>query len=183
MMLSEEERQTYIGVFEYQKRQAEVVPIDANMRTLVFTLNRLPGIATEACCGGHEHPIDHTQRPAGEWFVTFQAYQLDERGWYDLEIIRYAMDAFKGKVTLEFAAPTSSFSLTGKEVKPDAFATAVFRERQRRLHPRPRDEVDAAADAAMNDINDLFSRDPDRTRAVLARFAARRAAREAQDQR
>jgi len=47
--------------------------IDPNIQGLVRLLNSLHGIRTMGCCGGHKNPTA-TQRPEGEWFVTFWVY-------------------------------------------------------------------------------------------------------------
>jgi hypothetical protein len=122
------EQEQYEGIFAYYKEQARIVPIDENMRVLIETLNRLPGVATVACCGGHEHPAQD-QRPLGEWFVTIEVYPYDKRGWDTLSIIRYAMGKTDKRIALEFANLINGFFIRGKNILPDDFATLVFKER------------------------------------------------------
>jgi hypothetical protein len=119
-------RQLDDDIFAYYKKQAQIVDIDENMQLLVKTLNQLPGIATIACCGGHENP-SRIQRPAGAWFVTIVVYRYDERGWNDLDIIHRAISRCRDRVSINFfSAETATFFLDGKEINPDDFAYFVF---------------------------------------------------------
>lgn len=125
--MNAEQRENYDHIFAYQKQQAEVVPIDDNMQTLIRMITSLSGLATYACCGGHENPSP-IQRPAGEWLVGFEVYRCDEQGWDDLELVRYAMRKFpEDALNLEFSS-TSSFHLCGKGIKPSTFAAELQRE-------------------------------------------------------
>jgi len=122
------EQEQYEHIFIYYKEQAEISPIDANMRLLVKTLNQFDGIATVACCGGHDNP-GRSQKPAGEWFVTIEVYPYDKRGWDDLSVIYYALDKCEKRVSLDFAGNINGFHIDGKGIEPDDFARFVIQER------------------------------------------------------
>ncbi|MDQ2997458.1 MAG: hypothetical protein M3R61_10430, partial [Chloroflexota bacterium] len=119
------EQQQYEAIFASYKEQARIVPIDTNMRTLIETLNQLDGIATVSCCGGHEHPA-RCQRPLGAWFVTFEVYPYDKRGWDALSIIRYATDQTNDRVSLRYAGLINGFSLDGKGIDPNDVAPLMY---------------------------------------------------------
>lgn len=79
--------------------------LDPNIVGLVRALNALPGITTIGSCGGHENPGE-TQRPLGEWFVTFRV--LHRRGgWRSLESIAGAttLDPWRTRLSAHSSRP------------------------------------------------------------------------------
>ncbi len=64
--------------------------IDERVRSLVTTLNTLPGIYTFSSCGGHAHRQNVSQCPADEFFVNFAVESLHV-AWYALWCITEAM--------------------------------------------------------------------------------------------
>ncbi len=64
--------------------------LDANVAGLVVTLNRFPGVATVASCGGHPDP-GSGQWPERTWYVKFDLPR-SEAGWLSLEFLAWAIN-------------------------------------------------------------------------------------------
>ena len=94
------------------------ISVDANVASLVLTINDLPGLSTRSSCGGHKKITNACQQKEGSWQVTVDidrtSYSFDS-----IELITAAVQILDavGDVLLipwtEGGPFTLSFDLSG----------------------------------------------------------------------
>ena len=113
-----------------------MMDIDKNIQRLVTELNAFPGVVTFSSCGGHPAPSIHSQRPEGEFEVSFNVYPL-RGGWRSLELITSAVSecAEHDKLTLTVwfmgGGTSVCFELVGRYyAAPDLLAESLSTARE-----------------------------------------------------
>ena len=122
--------------------------LDSNIISLVDALNLFKGITTLGSCGGHLEPVP-SQKPAGEWIVSFRL-SSDDHGWRALEFLAWLVNNDSrrsgSKILLEpFSSPPHLntpghclvFHLAGCEGEdPEEFARVLL-ETKEQCYVRP----------------------------------------------